>query len=529
MKKHLMCYSIILCMLIACIPASAASSDTTNDPALQNNLTAISAQSMIQRMGNGINMGNTLEPPYEGEWATAAREYYFDDYKAAGFKNVRIPIRWDNHASKQYPYTIDPAFLNRVEQVVDWSLSRGLVTVINAHHDEWVMDDYSGNIQRLEMIWKQVAERFKNKSENLVFEVLNEPHGNILDEEINDMNKRIISIIRPTNPTRQIIIGAGHWNSWRATIYNLEIPNDPNLIATFHYYDPYDFSHNSIGTWGTEADKTQIFRAFEKVKKWSQKNNNIPVYLGEYGAKVENDYNSRISWYDYVSDVAIHNGFALSVWDDEGWFKLYDRNQRTFNHQVLQAIMQQSTYNWPAPLPDNHEPNPQPPVYSVGTKLVDNFEGGLLWSKYEGGGATVSHSIVNGRNGKGMEVQFQGNDGGYWGVVKDINEDWSSWIGLSIDVKSEQRSIFNLVLTEKAANSEDGENWKYTIRPNSNGWTTIVIPFNKFTKRVDHQPSTEDGNDILNLNKLKNLQILQNSSNGGKVIIDNVKLVGLPQ
>ena len=86
-----------------------------------------------------------------------------------------------------------------------------------------------------------------------------------------------------------------------------------------------------------------------------------------------------------------------------------------------------------------------------------------------------------------------------------------------------------LCLTEKAANSEDGENWKYTIRPNSSGWTTIVIPFNKFTKRVDHQPSTEDGNDILNLNKLKNLQILQNGSNGGKIIIDNVKLVGLPQ
>lgn len=525
MKQRLLLSMLAFVLVTAFFPGAIYSAGDTKQDSRSG---AVSAYSMIQRMGNGINMGNTLEPPYEGEWATAAREYYFDDYKAAGFKNVRIPIRWDNHASKQYPYTIDPAFLNRVEQVVDWSLSRGLVTIINAHHDEWVMDNYSGNIQRLEMIWKQVADRFKYKSDNLLFEVLNEPHGNILDTEINDMNTRILSIIRQTNPTRNVIIGAGFWNSWRAMVYNLQIPNDPYVIATFHYYDPYDFTHEKIGTWGTDNDMTQIRKAFDKVKQWSDKNH-IPVYLGEYGVKVESDSQSRVKWYDYVSDAAEHNGFALSVWDDEGWFKLYDRNQRTFNQPTLQAILQKGPFTWPDPVIVPDDPG-QPPVYSVGSQLFDSFEGQLQWSSYQGNGATVAHSLVNGNNGKAMQVQFTGSDGGYWGVTRDVNADWSSWISLSLDVKAPSDVTFNIILTEKGTDqTSDGENWKYTIRGSSNNWCTLVIPFSKFTKRIDYQPPGEDGNDKLNLNKLKNIQILQNNSGSGTVVVDNIKLIGLPQ
>ena len=65
---------------------------------------------MVAKMGMGINLGNTLEAPYEGSWSKEAMEYYFDDYKDAGYKNVRIPIRWDNHTMNTYPYTIDKNF-----------------------------------------------------------------------------------------------------------------------------------------------------------------------------------------------------------------------------------------------------------------------------------------------------------------------------------------------------------------------------------------------------------------------------------
>lgn len=508
-------YCCIVCLLTALVPAAALA----DSPSPAN---------IIDRMGVGINMGNTLEAPnYEGEWATEAREYYFDDYKAAGFKHVRIPIRWDKHTQTTYPYTIDSAFLDHVEQIVDWSLSRGLVTVINAHHETWVMDDYDNKIERLESIWRQVAERFKGKSENLLFEVLNEPVGNITDSQINDMNARILSIIRATNPTRQVIIGAGFYNNWRATIYNLKLPKDPNLIATFHYYEPYQFTHEMTGTWGTEENMAEVRKAFDAVKAWSERNQ-IPVYLGEYGARVENDRSSRLTWYDYVSDLAARSGFAFAVWDDEGWFKVYDRNNRTFDQDIVQKIMNPGPFSWPSPTPVP-APSPTPePVYSQGEKSVEDFEEPLQWRTYQGGGASATATQTEGRNGKGMQVDFTGSSSGYWGVVRDLNADWSSWLKLSFDVKAENVNSFNVVLTEKAADQvSDGENWKYTIRPSAS-WTTMVIPFADFTKRIDYQPPGEDGNAVLNLNNIKNIQFLQNNSSSGTFTVDNIKLIGLP-
>jgi endoglucanase len=513
MKKWLV-YCCIVSLLFVLVPVSAQAVGTTS-------------ADITARMGSGINMGNTLEPPYEGDWATEAKEYYFDDYKAAGFKHVRIPIRWDNHTEKTYPYTIDSSFLDRVEQIVNWSLSRDLITIINSHHDTWVMEDYNGNIERLEAIWRQVSERFKSKTGNLLFEVLNEPNGNITDGQINDMNQRILDIIRVKNPDRKVIVGAGFWNSWRSLVYNLKLPNDPNLIATFHYYDPYAFTHELTGTWGTEADKAEVRKAFDAVKEWSVKNN-TPVYLGEYGAKVEAD-SSRLVWYDFISDIAEKYGFAYAVWDDEGWFKLYDRNNRTFDQATLKKIKEQGPFTWPSPTPTPvPTPTPTPPVYSTGELKVDDFEGALQWSSYQGGGATVTAVQATGSTGKGLTVDFANSpSGGYWGVVRGISADWSTWLKLSFDIKAETVNNFNVVLSEEGTDSaSDGENWSYTIRP-STSWTTVVIPFSDFGKRIDYQPPGEDGNTYLNLEKIKNIQFLQSNSGAGKFTVDNLKLIGL--
>lgn len=133
----------------------------------------------IAGMTRGINLGNTLEPPKEGEWNNVpAKEYYFDDYKTAGFDCIRIPIRWDNYTGKTAPYTVTETWMDRVEEVIDWGLSRDLYIIINSHHDDWIKDDYSEtNKARYDSIWSQIAIRFKDKSEKLLFEMINEPHG----------------------------------------------------------------------------------------------------------------------------------------------------------------------------------------------------------------------------------------------------------------------------------------------------------------------------------------------------------------
>ena len=136
-------------------------------------LAQLSPQEAILSMQKGINLGNTLEPPLEGGWNNPkAQEYYFDLYKQAGFDCVRIPVRWDEHTQDSYPYNIDLSWLQRVEEVVDWGLQRGLFIVINAHHDDWIKQNYSNASYRarFDSIWSQISVRFRDKSEKLIFE-----------------------------------------------------------------------------------------------------------------------------------------------------------------------------------------------------------------------------------------------------------------------------------------------------------------------------------------------------------------------
>jgi len=140
----------------------------------------VTPQEANKAMARGINIGNTMEPEKEGGWNNGVvQEYYFDDYKAAGFTSIRIPIRWDKHTANTSPYKIDEAWMKRVEQVVDWGLQRDLYIVINAHHEDWIKTGYGNkNLRdRFDSIWSQIAVRFQNKSEKLLFEIINEPNG----------------------------------------------------------------------------------------------------------------------------------------------------------------------------------------------------------------------------------------------------------------------------------------------------------------------------------------------------------------
>ena len=159
---------------------------------------------MVKIMGLGINLGNTLEAPIEGAWAPAATEKDFDQFKAKGFTNVRIPVRWDNHTEQAPPYAVDEQFMSRVEQVVEWSLARGFVTIMNTHHEDWLdhPDTFAAKLPRLKAIWTQIAARFQSKPERLLFEIFNEPHLMSVDQ-LNEMNavRSAVWLVSPVKPT----------------------------------------------------------------------------------------------------------------------------------------------------------------------------------------------------------------------------------------------------------------------------------------------------------------------------------------
>ncbi|MGL1901362.1 MAG: cellulase family glycosylhydrolase [Fibrobacterales bacterium] len=292
----------------------------------------ISNWDMAKRMGRGINMGNTLEARNgEGSWAPAAEEYYFDDYKEAGFTNVRIPIHWGTRINDEG--IVDSDFMNRIEEIVDWSLSRGLVTIINTHHEEWIIEDYTGNKGKLLKIWEQIGERFQGKSENLVFEVFNEPRDPMGPGDVTDLNHAVVAEIRKTNPKRICIITGDNWGYFN-DLKTVTWPDDPYIIASLHYYHPSSFTHEKDRTWD---DTGTMWQNLDGILEWLHEERGVPGFVGEFGVnhgQYDKEWESVFRFYNTTTDAFSKWETPYSVWDDHGWYKIYDRRNRTFNDIV---------------------------------------------------------------------------------------------------------------------------------------------------------------------------------------------------
>lgn len=305
-----------------------------------------------KRLGRGVNFGNALEAPTEGEWGMTIEEGFFDLVKEAGFNSLRIPTRWTSHAAAEAPYTIDPAFFERVDWVVEQALKRDLVVIVNLHHfDGDIYERPSEHKERFLAIWKQISEHYANYPDGLYFELFNEPYGTFSTTNAwNETAAEAIAIVRNTNPERIIIVGPGQWNSY-STIYNLQLPEkDRRLIVTFHYYDPFHFTHQGaewadgseawMGTTWTQTaqQEKEIEVAFNMMKKWSDQNVR-PIYLGEFGAYSKADLPSRALWTAFVAREAEKLGFSWAYWEFGAGFGVYDREKQTWNEEILKALI----------------------------------------------------------------------------------------------------------------------------------------------------------------------------------------------
>jgi endoglucanase len=340
---------------------------------------------MVSQMGRGINLGNVLSAPIEGNWAAAAEEQYFIDVAAAGFTNVRIPIDFFGtrttgdtsgysstagtagaYTGTSADYVVSSVYLDRVQQVVNWSLNQGLVTIIDLHgstlKSEFIYTFDSGESEythpssakraadndKFRAIWTQVADRFKNHSDNLLFEVINEPYFHMSKTDMDTLNTDILAIIRASggsNGTRNVIITGGTETSHQAPLQidPSIISSDSYLIATFHYYQPFNFTSSSADSrdnesWGSVQEKDLLTTRFDEVFTWAT-NNNIPVFLGEFGADNTGGYKystgdlntisgnatgfsdggpdnaSRVEFHRFVAEQAINRGFSFAAWD----------------------------------------------------------------------------------------------------------------------------------------------------------------------------------------------------------------------
>lgn len=298
----------------------------------------------------GINLGNALEAPAEGAWGVTLQEEYFSLIKEAGFTAVRIPIRWPAHALPKAPYTISPTFFDRVDWAVEHALDQGLITIINIHHYDEFVNDPPAEYERFLALWRQIAEHYQEYDADLWFEILNEPHGRLDGALWNRYAREALAVIRETNPSRPVVIGPGDWNGIGA-LGRLELPpEDRRLVVTFHYYAPFEFTHQGaewvptsqrwLGTtWeGTPAQQEAVRRDLDKALVWAQKEGR-PLLMGEFGAYSKADMASRVQWTAFVAREAELRGISWAYWEFCAGFGAYDPQSGTWREPILKALI----------------------------------------------------------------------------------------------------------------------------------------------------------------------------------------------
>jgi endoglucanase len=329
-----------LLLVLSLFPAGPARSEKPAADAFRFN----------RSLGRGVNLGNMLEAPHEGAWGLHLKPKFLPLIKQAGFDSVRIPIRWSAHASKAPPFTIDPAFFQRVDQAVEQALSQGLVTVINVHHYEELYKEPDRQLPRFESLWRQIARRYRDRPERLYFELLNEPHGALTDERWQNMVPRLLAVVRKSNPNRIVIVGPGTWNNLDH-LGKLKLPEeDRRLIVTFHYYSPFQFTHQGASwapgsrkwlgkTWGSADDREALRRDFDRAAAWG-KQHRRPLFLGEFGAYSAADMDARARWTRAVAREAERHGFSWAYWEFASGFGVYDPTAEAWRRPLRDALLE---------------------------------------------------------------------------------------------------------------------------------------------------------------------------------------------
>lgn len=328
----------------------------------------MTSSEIVADMKIGWNLGNTLDSfdtdssDNETGWGNPkTTKAMIDTVKAAGFNAVRIPVTWGEHLSSDH--VIEAAYLDRVQEVVDYAMDDDLYVILNVHHDDaiWLHPTYSEQAEvteTLTAIWQQLSERFADYDHHLVFEGMNEPRvigsstewsGGTPEERdvINQLFQAFVDTVRATgglNADRTLIVTSHAQSITKEAVSAVKVPEDDHIAVSIHSYAPWDFcgTDDDRSDWGSEADKQELDSNFQYLEDTFIKKG-IPVLLDEFGAVNKNNTSIRANYYAYYVKSAKAHGITCFVWDNgtEKEFGLLNRKNLTwYAPSIIEAMMQ---------------------------------------------------------------------------------------------------------------------------------------------------------------------------------------------
>jgi endoglucanase len=322
-------------VLLVCVGAVAAPKPLTFGEAF----TPIDPFDQTRAMARGVNVLG-----YDPVWTDKSKARFtpvmFKKIHDAGFSNVRIVLQAFDHLDADNK--LDPKWLATLDGFVKAALDQGLTVVLDDHDFLACAKSVDLCRTKLTAVWSQLAPHYKDASNRVVFELLNEPNGAITPQIWNGFYREILAVVRQTNPTRNVLIGGPNWNNLEGLPW-LKLPEDDrHIIAVLHYYLPRPFTHQGAAwdpvnvdlgvTWGTKSEYQVMEEELYVAKMWSDANNR-PIYLDKA------PMDSRARWTAAVARNAEKYGFAWAYWQLDPDFVLYDFKTDSWVEPLLNALI----------------------------------------------------------------------------------------------------------------------------------------------------------------------------------------------
>ncbi len=397
MKKYSKLNVAIFCSLL--IPISGPT-------VAQFNLGEGYAFDQNARLGRGVNVIGYDAALWKDYTKGRFKENYFSMIKSGGFSTIRVNLHPFKHMDSDYK--INASWLQTLDWVVKKGLEAKLMIILDMHEFNAMADDPVAKKEMFLSVWRQLAPRYKDQPNEVVFELLNEPNRKLSVELWNQYLLDAMKIIRETNPHRTLIIGPGNWNGIESLPTLILPKEDRNIIVTVHFYHPMSFTHqgapwsnenkelSGIKWEGTEAEKIAIQTRLKLAADWS-KINDRPIFLGEFGAYDKGEMESRARYTNFVARTAERFGFSWAYWQFDSDFIVYDINKNAWVEPIKKALLPESaTPTVKSYLPNDYKGRPfVDAVYTAGPQVIP---GKLECALFDLGGEGVAYHDFESEN-----------------------------------------------------------------------------------------------------------------------------------